>query len=681
MAGTSNPNTANSGGLMALLNQLANGGATSSIDPSTGLPIAAPPNPGLGQIGLQMLANNTPSPVRQPLGAILGKSVLSAQDSALQQALQRQQLQSGQLQLQNQIAMLQALNGASAGGQGSQLPIDAPDSSDDSSASPNSPQQAVTPNGTTVTANGGAAPTAAPPASAAPLPSLANLPASPNGLTPAMIQRIQALANSSAAPPGAQVPAAPSGANAAIPGLPGAPFQPSSAAPPGAPAPRQLMPPGGSGQLPPNFPAFRPTNAPVPNWLTPPTASQIGSLPVGGVNAQALQRLALFRGGDPVATAEKVRAQQLAIAQQRYAPAIARLDTLTQSDVPTKYVAADPGLSAAWQKLAPQLGMDPQKDFNDQNVRTAFTFGRNQLAGALSEAAVAPNVMLQNMSIGNGGTVQVDPRTGKVTPGISQQETAQFVMPDGSVQLLSKVEGMARHLQPYDAGTYINQGTVGPSAAAIAAYKAPPLIGTALRTPQGQNVMASVYKLNPSYDATTYAVRQKAREDFATGDQGNTVRSLSTATDHLNQLSVAATAMQNRDTKVLNRVGNYFSQEFGGANVPNFEAMKQLVGDEVAKAVIGSSGGVGDRQGISDAFAAVNSPDQIQGVIQKYKGLMGGQLNGLRRQYQRSTGLDDFNSMISPAAGRQLGGGSSKTGPLSVGDSTNVGGFTVTRTN
>jgi hypothetical protein len=188
-----------------------------------------------------------------------------------------------------------------------------------------------------------------------------------------------------------------------------------------------------------------------------------------------------------------------------------------------------------------------------------------------------------------------------------------------------------------------------------------------------------VYKLNPSYDASTYAVKQQAREAFATGTQGDTTRSLSVATDHLGQLSVAATAMQNHDTKVLNRIGNYFSQEFGGTSVPNFDAMKELVGDEVSKAVIGSAGAVADREPIKDAFAAANSPDQIQGVIQKYKGLMGGQLNGLRRQYQKSTGLNDFNDLVSPAARSQLGGGN--TGPLSVGQSTNVGGFTVTRTN
>jgi hypothetical protein len=608
---------------------------------------------GLGQLGMQLLANSGPSPVRMRFGQVLGNSMLQAQASNLAQAKARQELASNAIALQNQQAMLAMLANPNAAGQGTGLPIDTTDNGSGSSG--NATQ---TPNGTTVAPSGS-------PQAAGALPPSAQL-------------RLNALGASSAAPPGAPVSAAPPGANAAIPGLPGAPYSPS-AAPPGAPPPRQIMPPGGSGQLPPGFNAFQGSSARAPSWLTPPTAAQISNVPVGGFSPQMAQRLALLRGGDPVTTASKLREQQLQIAQQRYAPAIAQLDTLTQSDTPSKYVAANPQLAAAWQKLAPQLGMDPQKDFNDQNVRTAFTFGRNQLAGALSEATVAPNVMLQNRSIGNGGTIQIDPRTGKVTQGAPQQETAPFVMPDGSVKLLTKTDGMSRGLSPFSAETYINPGTVAPTATAIAAYKAAPLTAQAIRTAQGQAIMAQVYQLNPKYDATQYATKQKAREDFATGSQGDTVRSLSTATDHLNQLGVAATAMQSNDTQVFNRVRNYFSQETGGSKVTNFDSMKEIVGDEVVKAVVGSTGGVGDRDAIKDAFAAASSPAQLQGVIAKYKGLMGGQLSSLRRQYQQSTGLNDFNDMVSPAAGKQLGG--SNTGSLNIGQSTNLNGFTVTRTN
>jgi hypothetical protein len=171
--------------------------------------------------------------------------------------------------------------------------------------------------------------------------------------------------------------------------------------------------------------------------------------------------------------------------------------------------------------------------------------------------------------------------------------------------------------------------------------------------------MQAVQKENPSYDATQYVTKNKARESFATGRQGDTVRSLSVATDHLNQLQTAATAMQNGDIKLANTLVNTFATQFGRPEVTNFDSMKEIVGDEVAKAVIGAKGGEGDRQAIKAGFSSSGSPAQILGTIQQYKGLMGGQLKGLRQQYERTTGLKDFNDALSVNAQAELGGGSS----------------------
>ncbi len=63
---------------------------------------------------------------------------------------------------------------------------------------------------------------------------------------------------------------------------------------------------------------------------------------------------------------------------------------------------------------------------------------------------------------------------------------------------------------------------------------------------------------------------------------------------------------------------------------------------------------------------------------------MAGQLSGLRRQYQRATGLNDFNTFVSQLAQQRLGAagraGSPQTpAPLAIGKSAQVGQFTVTR--
>jgi hypothetical protein len=205
-----------------------------------------------------------------------------------------------------------------------------------------------------------------------------------------------------------------------------------------------------------------------------------------------------------------------------------------------------------------------------------------------------------------------------------------------------------------------------------------------LRTPQGQAVMAAVKQLNPDYDATTYATKQQARERFATGKQGDIVRSLSVATSHLDQLSEAADALNNGGIPAANKIANAWAKATGNSNVTNFDAMKEIVGDEVVKAVLGSGGAQDDRQAIKDAFHNANTPQQLQGVITHFEGLMGGQLSGLRRQYQKSTGLNDFNSFVSDVAQKKLSGAESgssgsSSGSLGIGQSASVGGFKITR--
>jgi hypothetical protein len=188
--------------------------------------------------------------------------------------------------------------------------------------------------------------------------------------------------------------------------------------------------------------------------------------------------------------------------------------------------------------------------------------------------------------------------------------------------------------------------------------------------------MARVKQLNPNYDATFFATKNKARMAFATGKQGDTVRSLSVATDHLDQLQDAANALKNGDISLANRIANTWGQQTGHPEVTNFNAMVEIVGDEVAKAVIGSgAGGQGDREGIKKNFNANAGEQQISGAIAKYKGLMGSQLNGLRRQYKQSTGLDDFDDMISPTAQAELGG-HSDAGPKQP-PATNARGWTL----
>jgi hypothetical protein len=186
--------------------------------------------------------------------------------------------------------------------------------------------------------------------------------------------------------------------------------------------------------------------------------------------------------------------------------------------------------------------------------------------------------------------------------------------------------------------------------------------------------MALVNQLNPSYDATKYNAKNEGLEAFTHGPQSDTVRSLSVATSHLGTLSQAIDALNNGNMNLVNKIGNKFAEETGGTAPTNFDAIKNVVMDEVTKAVLGSSGALGDRDSAVQNVNTARSPAQLRGVVNKYQQLMGGQLEGLGRQYKAATGLDNFDDFVSQLAKAQI-----PVSSLNVGDTHSVGGFTVKR--
>ena len=191
------------------------------------------------------------------------------------------------------------------------------------------------------------------------------------------------------------------------------------------------------------------------------------------------------------------------------------------------------------------------------------------------------------------------------------------------------------------------------TAEAIANYQAPPLKGGGMNS-QNSTIMAMVRQLNPDYDASKWDTLSKTRKDFTTGKQGDTVRSMNVAVDHLDTLSQAAQALNNGQLPVLNKIMNEFSRNTGSPAVTNFDGIKSIVGSEVAKAVSGAGGSaLGDREEIRREINAANSPEQLAGVIKKYQNLMAGQLKGLRTQYE-DAGLHDFDKKIAPNTKRAM---------------------------
>ena len=182
----------------------------------------------------------------------------------------------------------------------------------------------------------------------------------------------------------------------------------------------------------------------------------------------------------------------------------------------------------------------------------------------------------------------------------------------------------------------------------IANGQVAPLSGFAMKTDWGQQVMKRVNDLNPQFSGATFGNVKQAEQKFNVGKQGDTVRSLNVATNHLDTLGGLADALNTGNVQLLNKATNAWKTQTGQAAPTNFESAKKIVADEVVKAIVGSGGGVADREEAARSIQAANSPAQLRGVINTYKDLMHGQLNGLRQQYEQSTGKTDFERFLSP---------------------------------
>lgn len=180
---------------------------------------------------------------------------------------------------------------------------------------------------------------------------------------------------------------------------------------------------------------------------------------------------------------------------------------------------------------------------------------------------------------------------------------------------------------------------------------APPTL-QALRSPRMASIMNQVNQQYPQFDATVYGERQKAMKDFGSGPQGMQIQAGNTALNHLDTLAQLAAAQKNGDIQLFNKVANQWAAATGNPVPTNLQGAITMVGPEISKAVVGAGGGVADREHVDSALKAITqgSPAQQAGQIATIQEIFGGRLSENARTYKRTTHLDNFGEMLSPAA-------------------------------
>lgn len=163
--------------------------------------------------------------------------------------------------------------------------------------------------------------------------------------------------------------------------------------------------------------------------------------------------------------------------------------------------------------------------------------------------------------------------------------------------------------------------------------------------PLSESAQAGFNSLGQRVD---YGVGKKAAEAFGTGKQGDSVRSANVAVLHLDQLKGLSNALANGDIQKWNWLVNKGREEFGDPDITNFEGVKEMAMDEVAKFVVGGNFTQGDREALKSSISKASSPAQLAGLIDNMQGLMAGQMTGYRKQYESATGRRDFETKLLP---------------------------------
>jgi hypothetical protein len=351
--------------------------------------------------------------------------------------------------------------------------------------------------------------------------------------------------------------------------------------------------------------------------------------PLGYAQADALEKSMLDRRKTE-AEAGKNRAETFAKEMSNYKEMLGAAQTPEQAQQVAQYGMQHPVLGPVLQRMGdPRIPTDPQQ-FQQWKLGAALNFDKLislTVPDANAKLSSATTQRGQDMTdartreegaANRGVTIRGQNLTdARAKATLAKDYAVAGMNPDGSTN--ESVEAMAR---------------------AIASGQAAPITGFALAKPQGQAVMRRVFEINPTYDETTYGAKAKAAKDFTSGSQGNALRSVSTANAHLDQMGELVDALNNGNMQLVNKISNAYAAQTGNPAPTNFDAVKNIIGQEVVKAIVAGGGTGGERDEAARAFTSAASPAQLKGVIQHYRMVMGAQQQNLLEQ-RRAAGLTD----------------------------------------
>lgn len=165
-----------------------------------------------------------------------------------------------------------------------------------------------------------------------------------------------------------------------------------------------------------------------------------------------------------------------------------------------------------------------------------------------------------------------------------------------------------------------------------------------------------------------FKAQQGVLKDYTSGATSKTLNGINTAVAHMEYLDPLIDKLDNTGSPLFNKAANFFKQQTGSTAPTNFAAMKEFVAGEVAKAVLPSGGGEGERQALGAPLAAANTPAQLKEAVQTIKTALAGKTEALRNQWDIGTAgsQGSFDKFLLPATKKALGTTGGQSTPVAV---------------
>lgn len=149
-----------------------------------------------------------------------------------------------------------------------------------------------------------------------------------------------------------------------------------------------------------------------------------------------------------------------------------------------------------------------------------------------------------------------------------------------------------------------------------------------------QPLIQMVTQYDPTFDATNYNARSKARTDLTSpsGTGGKSINSLNTALQHLGKLSDLVETLDNTEFPIANSVMNLVRKETGSTKTTNFNVVAPQAMKEIERLWRGAGGSTADIEDLKKSISQNAGKQQQREALQQFAELVRGKIDSTTQQ-------------------------------------------------